>query len=184
MRRTRLSKKLSSLSRLVKAPENASKIPAAKFRPSTFPLLLPIIDHGFPLTKPIPKQPKMSPHDNRILDELLHTIDQAVPIRAGHQSRPALCAIVLRGEQSIRHRDGRLIRDSKHAHPPPQHPQTIHRIERLRPTTHHRDPQCASLRRPHRPRAQRDPVDLVLEDRGQVAVLFGRHPEVSVAPAA
>ena len=72
----------------------------------------------------------MRPHQNRILNKLLHTIHQPVAIPTRHQ--PLIPGRPLIWEMRVRLRDRRLIRDREHAHPPAQYPERVHCVEGLR----------------------------------------------------
>lgn len=96
------------------------------------------------LTKPIPEQLQMRPHQNGVLHKLLHTIHQPVPIRTRHQPRIPRASLI--GELRVRLRDGGLVRDREHPHPPAQDPEGVHRVEGLRAAADLRDGQGAALR--------------------------------------
>ena len=99
------------------------------------PLLLSPL---YPLTKPIPKKIKMRPHNNRIFDQLLHTIHQPIPISTWQHPVPAqrlLVRVGFRarvGELCVSHGHGALVGDSEHAHPPPQDAERVDAVEGLR----------------------------------------------------
>lgn len=151
-------------------------------------LLLPLL---LPLAVPIPKQIEPLPHHNRVLDELLHAIDKAVPVATRQQpataeqalgTRAAVCLVGF-SELRVRHGHGALIRDGEHAHPAAQDAQRVDRVEALAATADLRDSEGASLRRPDGPRTQRNPVDLVFEHGRHLAVLLGGDPDVPVGPS-
>jgi hypothetical protein len=85
-------------------------------------------------TKPIPKQFEMRPHNNGILNKLLHTIHQPIPIPTRQQPStptaisPLILKLLPRSLQTT------LIWDSKHSHPPAQYPQAINSVKALTPT--------------------------------------------------
>lgn len=52
----------------------------------------------FPLAKPVPKQIKVRPHDDGVLDKLLHAVHQPVPIRTRLETAAALGWVIGVGE--------------------------------------------------------------------------------------
>lgn len=68
--------------------------------------------------------------------------------------------------------------NSDHAHPAAEHTKRVHRVERLRAAAHLHDRERASLGRADAGRLQREPVDLVLEHRGERAVTLRAAPHL------
>lgn len=128
------------------------------------PQLLLLCPFLLPLTEPIPKKFQVRPHEEGVLDKLLHAIYQSVPVTTGHQ--PLISRLTFVGELCIRFRDRRLIRNGEHAHPPAEKTQSVDGVERLRTAAHLRNSEGPALRWTHTPVSQRDPVDLIFEDRG------------------
>ena len=81
-----------------------------------------------PLAKPIPKQFKLWPHNNRILDKFLHAINKPVPITT--RQKPTRLITLIR-KLRIRFRQTRLVRNTKHAHPAAEDTERVHGIEGL-----------------------------------------------------
>lgn len=81
----------------------------------------------FPFTESIPKQVEVRPHDDGVLDKLLHAVYQPVPVATGHEPT----AFLLLGELSVRLRDGALIWNGEHAHPATENAQRVDGIEGL-----------------------------------------------------
>ena len=134
----------------------------------------------YAFAEPIPEQIKMLPHHERVLDELLHAIHDAVAVAGGFESTTAvggrgiaihtLCVRGGRwrlvGEMCVCLRDRRLIRNHKHAHPSAEDAERVDRVEGLRAAVDLGDGKRATLRGADGAAAQWNPVDLVLEDSG------------------
>jgi hypothetical protein len=117
-----------------------------------------------PLTIPIRKQIDMRPHQNGVLDKLLHTIHQTIPVAAGHEMMVSRLSCVR--EMGIRLGDGRLVWDREHAHPSTEDAEGVDCVEGLGSSTNLGDSQRATLGGPDTPCREGDPVDLVFEDAG------------------
>jgi hypothetical protein len=108
------------------------------------------------------KELKVRPHQDSILDELFHAINQAIPVPARHEMIVSRLTGIR--EVSVCLWDRALIRDDKHAHPAPQDPERVDGVERLRSSAYLGDGQGAALSGSNAAGRQGNPVDLVLED--------------------
>lgn len=124
----------------------------------------------------------MWPHDNRVLDKFLHAVDQAIAVATWHEAASALGSILF-SKLLVSHRDRGLVRDREHPHPPTKDAKRVDGVKGLRSTRDLSDSQRTTLRRSYTAGTERDPINLVLEYGGQVAMLLGRDPDVTIAPA-
>lgn len=121
-----------------------------------------------PLAEPVAEQIKMRPHNDGILDELLHAIHQSISVGAWFQSAASIHIVRVRKVRpGLRNRA--LVRNREHPHPAAQDAQRVHRVEGLRTAIHLSDGQRPALGGPHRPSREGNPVDLVLENGGLAA---------------
>src|SRR3546814_1427634 len=81
-----------------------------------------------------------------------------------------------------RHSNARLVGDGEHAHPPPEQPQRVDRVERLRSARNLHDGQGPALGRTHAAEFERQMVDLRFHDAGDLAVPFGAAPDHAFGP--
>lgn len=113
----------------------------------------------FPLAVAVPKQVKMGPHYDCVLDKLLHAINESVSISTWHQSTASL----LLGELLVCHGNGALVWNGKHAHPPTQYAQRVNRVEGLRAAIYLCNRKRSPLGWTDRASRERNPINLVLE---------------------
>ena len=121
-----------------------------------------------PLAKPISKKLKLRPHEDTILDKLLHAVHQ--PIAIPTRQQPARLVALVR-ELRIRSRQAGLVGDAEHAHPAPEDPQSVDGVEGLRAAVDLDEGEGAALGRAHAAGGEGDPVDLVFEHAGLLGCL-------------
>jgi len=106
----------------------------------------------------------MRPHDDGVLDKLLHTVHQPISIGAWLESTAPFHGVFGTGKVSPSFGDGALVRDGKHPHPAAEDAQRVNHVERLGTSIYLRNGQRPALCRPDGARRKRDPVNLVFED--------------------
>lgn len=106
----------------------------------------------------------MRSHHNRILDKLLHTIHDPIPIPAWLHPTPSFHLVILRRELRVRLRHGGLVRDDEHAHPAAEDAQGVDGVEGLGAAGDFGDGEGAALCWADGADGEGDPVDLVFED--------------------
>mmetsp|Transcript_39029 Transcript_39029/g.91515 ORF Transcript_39029/g.91515 Transcript_39029/m.91515 type:complete len:209 (-) Transcript_39029:21-647(-) len=115
-------------------------------------------------------------HDKGKLVKLFHDVDNAIS-KAGvlHPS------IVIEFLPCLRNR--RLVGAARHAHPPRQPSQFIDNVEALASAVDLKHHAGSPLRRSHRARVQRQPIDLILEGSGDTAVHLRADPDMALGPS-